>query len=330
MSPPQQPTVNPRTTPKLTVQAFYNASREALELELLSGERGLSRPIEEAVMHRPGLALTGFYDFFANRRIQVFGRAEATYLHSLEPEKRKFRWEEMLQHDVPCVILCGKPKEPIGADALELSNRFSVPLFTTKQKTLGLITRGSLLLHDLTAPRALMHGTLVDVGGVGVLLEGDPGIGKSETALGLVRHGNALISDDIALLTIDAHGDLRGTAPDHMRGFMEIRGLGFLHLPTLYGIAAVKLESRLDLIVSLRRCNNDDDVDRTGSDVKTCDILGLKVQRLTVPVAAGRDFVNVVETAAAAYKMRRSGIDAAAILDEQIVAHYQTLEQNHE
>ncbi len=314
----------------LTVGRFLHAAFEPLGLETLAGETGLGRVILEPVLHRPGLALTGFYDYFAWRQMQLFGRSELAYLRTLEADCRRARWEELLRRDVPCVILCAADKESLDGDLLALADRMGVPVLATRQKSFAVFRSGSLILHELTSPRATVHGTLVDVRGVGVLLEGPPGIGKSETALGLVRHGCALIADDITRLWVDAHGALWGTAPDHLRGFMEIRGLGLLHIPTLFGIAAVRPESRLDLIVSLRRCGPEDDIDRVGSDVKTCEVLGHPIQRLLIPVAAGRDFVNVVETAAATYKMRSSGMDAAAVLDEQLLSHYQSVEQQHE
>ncbi len=330
------PTVRPLTlsnltVPQLTVRRFLQAAQSAFGLEVCAGKRGLDRPILEPVLHRPGLALTGFYEHFAWRRLQVFGHAEAAYLQTLSPEERRNRWEAILKRDVPGIIFCGVETPPLGGELLELSDAYHIPVFVTRQESYDIFRNLALTLHNLTAPRASVHGTLVDVGGVGVLLEGPPGIGKSETALGLVRRGYALIADDITLLSLDAHGDVYGTAPEHLRGFMEIRGLGLLHVATLFGIAAVKPECRLDLIVSLRRCHNDDDIDRVGSDVQTCEVLKQAIQRLTIPIAAGRDFVNVVETAAATYKMRASGIDAAAILDAQLVAHYQQVEQkNHE
>lgn len=331
MSDPIRPlTISEITVEQLTVGRFLQAAADPLGLEVVSGKQGLDRPILEAVMHRSGLALTGFFEHFAWQRIQVFGKAELTYLRMLAAEERLARWKALLEHNIPCVVVCTASGETLGGDLLRLSDELGIPVLSTRQKTFKVSRSGALLLHELTTPRASVHGSLVDVGGVGVLLEGPPGIGKSETALGIIRHGHALISDDIALLSLDTHGAIRGSAPEHMRGFMEIRGLGLLHVATLFGISAVKPECRLDLIISLRRCHNEDDIDRVGSDVQTCEILGLPIPRLTIPIAAGRDFVNVVETAAATYKMRSSGIDAAAILDTQVVAHYQNVEQNHE
>ncbi len=327
---PRPLTISTVPADSLTVGRFLHAAFEPLGLEVLAGKAGLGRTILEPVLHRPGLALTGFYEFFAWRQMQLFGRSELAYLRTLAVECRRARWEELLRRDVPCVILCAADKEPLDGDLLALADRMGVPVLATRQKSFAVFRVGSLLLHELTSPRATVHGTLVDVRGVGVLLEGPPGIGKSETALGLVRHGCALVADDVTRLWVDAHGALWGAAPEHLRGFMEIRGLGLLHVPTLFGISAVRPENRLELIVSLRRCGPEDDIDRVGSDVKTCEVLGKHVQRLVIPVAAGRDFVNVVETAAATYKMRSSGMDAAAVLDEQLVSHYQTLEVPHE
>ena len=307
--------------PPLTVDRLFRAAGESLALELQAGGNGLQRLIEEPILHRPGLALTGCFAHFAFRRIQILGHAEVAYFRTLSSEDRHHRWRELLEHRVPCVIFCAMNGEPIGGDLLRLADELSVPVFSTHMETFDLFRRSVLILHDLTAPQAAVHGTFVDVRGVGVLLEGVPGVGKSETALGLIRQGNALIADDMTYFTPDTHGYLQGTAPDQMRGFMEIRGLGLLCLPTLFGISSVRNECRLDLIITLRRCDNDDGINRDGSDVGVCEILGIRVPRLIIPVAAGRDFVNLVETAAATHKMRHSGIDAAAILDAQVLAH---------
>lgn len=311
----------------LTVGRFLRSARDDLGLEVLAGEKWLDRQIEEPIMYRPSFALAGFYEFFAFRRLQVLGRAERAYLQTLSSEERCSRWQALLKYDVPGIILCWPDGEQWEGEILQLAEQAGIPVLGTRRESLEVFKIGALHLHELSAPRASVHGTLVDVGGVGVLLEGPPGIGKSETALGLIRRGHALIADDRTLLSRDTHGKLIGTAPEQVRGYMELRGLGFLHVATLFGIASVKLETQLDLIVSLRLCTNEDDIDRIGSDIQKCDILGVPIQRLTIPVAAGRDFVNVVETAAATYKMRQSSMDVAAILDAQIIAHNQTVEQ---
>ncbi|MBR4946180.1 MAG: HPr(Ser) kinase/phosphatase [Kiritimatiellae bacterium] len=320
-------TISNLSVPQLTVGRFLLSARGALGLDVVAGEKGLQRPIEEPIMYRPGLALTGFYHHFAFRRLQVLGRAECAYLQTLSPEERNARWKALLDFNVPGIILCRPDNEPWSGEILQMAEEVGIPVMVTPRESMEVFRTGSLHLHELTTPRASVHGTLVDIGGVGVLLEGPPGIGKSETALGLLRRGHALIADDMTLLSCDTHGKVVGTAPEQLRGFMEIRGLGLLHVATLFGIASVKQEASLDLIVSLRLCHTEDDIDRIGSDIQTYDILGIPIQRLTIPVAAGRDFVNVVETAAATYKMRHSNMDAAAVLDAQIIAHNQTVEQ---
>ena len=317
--------INPIPVPQPTVGAFFQAAFERLGLELLAGRSGLSRAILEPVLSRPGLALTGFYEHFAWRRPQVLGRAEAAYLKTLDEAERLARWEALLSRDIPFVLLCRAGEIPIGGALLALSDRLGIPVLATQLSSLEVFRRGGLYLHELTAPRASVVGTLVDVAGVGVLLAGPPGIGKSETALGLMRHGHALIADDVTLVSLDAHGDLYGKAKERFRGFMEIRGLGLLPMAQLFGIAAVKESCRLDFILSLRRCDTEEDIDRIGSEVKTCEILGKSVQWMTIPVAAGRDFVNVVETAAATYKLRQSGADPAGLLDAQMMTHFITM-----
>lgn len=314
-------TINNHPVSPLTVGRFLLSAKTALGLDVVAGEKGLHRTIQEPILYRPGLVLTGFYEHFAFRRLQVLGRAECAYLQTLSPEERRIRWKALLDYNVPGIILCRPDNEPWNGEILELAEAASIPVLETRHESLDVFRIGAIHLHELTTPRASMHGTLVDVGGVGVLLEGPPGIGKSETALGLIRRGHALISDDMTYLSCDTHGKLLGTAPEQLRGFMEIRGLGLLHVPTLFGIASIKQESQLHLIVSLRLCHNEDDIDRIGSDIRTIEILGQSIQWLTIPVAAGRDFVNVVETAAATYKMRHSNVDVASILDTQIISH---------
>lgn len=321
---PEAPMPNNEEFPILTVEKFFTAGKASLGLEVLAGRSGLSRVVKEAAFHRPGLALVGFYEHFAFNRIQVVGMSETAYLNSLPATERINCWDRLLKSGVACVI--ATRSSAIPPEVLLLADRHQVVLLKSSLHSTELISQGAFRIHELTSPRASIHGTFVGIAGVGVLLTGEPGIGKSETALGLIRRGGTLIADDMTRLTVDAHGILIGQAAPQMIGFMEIRGLGLLHIPALYGIAAMRAEMALDLIITLKKFGLKDEAERTGSEMRTWPVLGKNVAHMMIPVAPGRDFVNVVETAAVAYRMRCSGIDAAAILDEMVKSHHMSLE----
>ena len=326
--------LNNRPRTPLTVGCFFRAAAEPLALTLLAGASGLERAIVEPMLHRSGLALTGFWEHFAYRRPQLIGQSETAYLMALDPEERRRRWEALLGKGIPCVILCASAGDPFGGELLRLADTLKVPVLSTRRKSLEVFRVGAQLLHDLTSPVVSLHGTLMEVRGVGVLLRGPAGVGKSETALGLLRRGHTLIADDQPHLTLDAHGGLRGYAPKHMRGFIDIRGLGLLSATHLFGILAVRETCPLDLIVNLCLCS--DESSRRGIVYeqgelrgRIYEILGVSVPGYDIPVAAGRDFVNVVETAASVYRMRKLGIDPADLIDSQIIAHNQTVRQDY-
>lgn len=317
--------INDRPLAALTVRRFLDKVAEPLGLRLVAGGRGLGRVIEEPVLYRPGLALTGFLTHFANQRPQLLGRAEVAYLLTLPPEERRQRWEGLLGQNVPCVLLCHPDGVSLGGDLLKVADTLGVPVLATLRESLDVFRMGALLLHGLTARTVSLHGTLMEVGGVGVLLRGPPGIGKSETALGLLRRGHALIADDQPYLSLDAHGRLYGRASEGYEGFFDIRGLGLLSAPHLFGALSVKREGPLDIIVNL--CRVTDEIANVQGELKMrrYTILGTEIPGYDIPVAAGRDFVNVVETAAALFRLRGAGLDFATLLDQRIVAQNTTL-----
>lgn len=305
-------------TAPVTVATFFEAGREALKLRLLAGERGLQRRIAEAAVNRPGLALSGFFRYFANRRIQVIGLAEYTYLSSLTVAERSQRLEAFFSRGIPCVVIARR-KKPFP-EMLELSERFRIPLLSTAQITKDFINGATIEMANLMAPRINVQGTMVEIMGIGVLLEGKAGIGKSETALGLIKRGHALVSDDVTALRLDSSGAVLGSPVSITRYHMEIRGLGIIHVPSLFGVASVREEKKLDLVATLFEPGTREDEDRGGEGRSVRELLGVKFPQVLIAVKPGRDIVNVVETAALDQKLRRLGHDAVKELDERLVA----------
>lgn len=306
----------------VTVGAFYERGRERLGLRLAAGGGGgLAHVIEEPVLYRCGLALSGFYDFFAFRRIQLIGSAEHAYLEAMPEPRRIAALRRLFKAGIPCVIFSGGL--PPFAEIAELADTLNVPVFLTAMTTLRFTSQATLLLEHLSEPRRKVHGTMIEVAGLGVLIEGPAGIGKSETALGLIKRGHALVADDLTELRRDSDGVIHGAALSVTRHYMEIRGIGIIYVPALFGVAAVRGEKALDLVITLRpQHEGEHDLDRSGDQNRTRDLLGVRVPQLIIPVAPGRDLVNIAETAAMEYKLKLSGQVAHRDLDERIKRHH--------
>lgn len=302
----------------ITVSQFLEAGRQTLSLEVVAGDRYLGRPIPEEAINRPGLALAGFFQYFAHRRIQVMGLAENAYLKSLSDDERVSRLRQFFEKQIPCVVITRSrhafPEIP------EMANEFRVPVLKTPMITSRFINAATVLMENLTAPSMRVQGTMVDIMGIGVLLEGEPGIGKSETALALVERGHSLVADDITVLRRDSSGVVVASAVEITRYHMEIRGLGIIHVPSLFGVASVRREMRLDVIIRLHRPEPGIEDDRTGLAQEMRDVLGVKVPVSTLPVEAGRDMAHIVEVAALNQRLRQLGHDAAKELDEKLVS----------
>jgi HPr kinase/phosphorylase len=306
---------------RVPVGLFLKEGTERLRLELVAGAGGLARTIREPAINRPGLALAGFYRFFPGKRIQLIGFAEYSYLMSLAPEVRSRRVADLFARRVPCVVF-SRNKKPFN-DVAELAERFSVPVLRTGMITGHFMNAATILMEELSAPRCKVYGTMLEVAGVGVMIEGQPGIGKSETALGLVKRGHALVADDLTELRRDSSGRLMGAAVEVTRYYMEIRGLGIIYVPAIFGAAAVRGEKQLDLVVTLmRQADVDAELDRSGETELRREFLGVSVRQVILPVAPGRDMVNIVETVAQEYKLRLSGQVAFEHLDERIKRHH--------
>lgn len=301
----------------ITLKELLNAGAERLSLELVWGEKHLGRTIEEKAINRPGLALTGFFQYFAQRRLQVFGLAEFTYLKSLSVNERETRLRAILEKNVPGVIVA-RNRNPLP-ELRTLAEEYKTPLFRTTMITSHFINESTLLIEKLTAPRGRVAGTMMDIMGIGVLLQGKAGIGKSETALSLIERGYSLVSDDVTEVVKNSRGRVLASANELTRYHMEIRGVGIVHVPSLFGMGAIRSEAELDIVVDFHHYVDDADEERTGIFPSEVDVLDIKVPYYALPVSPGRDMANLVETTALNHKLKLLGHDAAKELDEKVI-----------
>jgi len=301
-----------------TVADFYEAGREELGLTLVAGGGNLDRVIEEPIVNRAGLGLTGFYKHFPSKRLQLIGKAEMAYLNSLDAETRRDRMAELIKRNAFCFIFANGQMPSEGEIAL--AERTGAIIMTSPLKTRVFVHQSAFVLEKLAAPVMSVYGTMVEVCGLGVLIEGDPGLGKSETALGLIKHGNALIADDLTCIRKEVGNNiLFGSASGATAGYMEIRGIGIIHIPSIFGVSAVRGEKRLELFITFKRLDEvRGEIDRVGQTRRTKTLLGVEVPNIIIPVSEGRDLVNLVETAAMQQKLIMSGFDPVYELSEHL------------
>ena len=300
------------------VADVLEAGAERLKLEVIAGHAGLGHRIREGAINRPGLGLAGFMKYFPKRRIQVIGLAEHSYLESLSPEVRAKRSEALFAQRVPCIIFTrGKRVHP---ELQVLAEKYRVPILRTPLITKHFVNAATIVMENLRAPRLKVQGTMVEIMGIGVLIEGRSGLGKSDTALALVRRGHSLVADDIAAVRRDTAGAIIASPVKVTQYHMEIRGLGIIHVPSLFGVASVREEKKLDLVVTLCVPGDNPASDEVPGTYHSRDILGVDIPQVHVEVDAGRDISNIVETAALNMKLRRLGHDAEKELDERLMA----------
>ena len=312
------PTKSSASGNAFTVADFYEAGREALSLTLIVGGKNMDRQIGEPVVNRPGLALPGFYEEFAWERLQLIGNAEMAYLDSLSDEVRCERLKALSDHKAFVFIFTNghKPRK----SEIELAGKTGAVLMSTPLETRVFSHQSTFVLERLGAPTTSIYGTMVEVCGLGVLFEGDPGLGKSETALGLIKRGCALVADDLTCIRKEVGNDqLFGSASDSTAGFMEIRGIGIMDVARVFGVAAVRGEKRLELIITFKRLKDvQGEIDRIGQMKRVKTILGVDIPNIIIPVSEGRDLVNLVETAAMQQKLIMSGADPVYELSERL------------
>lgn len=294
---------------EIAVGFLYEAAKERFKLHSLNGESGFNNRIHDKNLHRPGLALAGYVELFTFDRVQIIGNTEIKYLNSLSKEKRRLAFMTLLQFKMPCIILTNS--NTLEKELLAAASEKGVPVFGTPFETTKLAYFLADFLDDQFAPQMVLHGSLVDVYGIGVLLMGRSGIGKSEIALDLIERGHRLVADDVVMVTRKGEGILIGAGTDLVKHFMEIRGLGLLDVRSMFGIRAIRFQKRVELVVELEDWKPSEDYTRTGLDDVTTAILGVELPHVKLPIFPGKNVTVITEVIALNYLLKHYGYDAA-------------------
>jgi HPr kinase/phosphorylase len=308
------------SNPAVTVAGLLDARPDpaGLTIEVLAGRAGLGRRITNPYIQKTGLALAGFHEYLQPGRVLIFGESEIRFLESLAPAVRRQALSQSLATEVPCILITGGLDPPL--DLMTEADRAGVPLLSTVVGTATAIGKLTALLEDRLAVREVIHGVLLDVLGLGVLITGESGIGKSECALDLVVRGHRLVADDTVEVRRRAASIVIGTSPELTRHHMEVRGLGLINLRDLFGVASTRRSKRVELVVQLERWDPQREYDRLGLDEVFADLLGLKIPLIRMPVAPGRNLAILVEVAARNQLLRSRGVHAARDLANRLDA----------
>ena len=287
-------------------------------MKLVAGGSGLKRNILEPTVNRPSLALAGFTKYIAYKRIQVIGNAEAYYLKSLTVKERLNRYKKLCSYKIPCIVYTRNLT--IDKQLKAIANDSGVPVFQTPMITMRFVNLATIELDLLFAPRGAEIGSMVDVHGIGVLIRGESGIGKSETVLELIEKGYSLVSDDVTKVTLLDGREIIGTSSELSRDHMEVRGIGIINVGAMFGAKSVRTEKRMDLVVTLKSWKESDDIDRLGMDNEYIKILGVKVRHISIPVRPGRTLARLIEVAALSTKLSEDGYNPARELNDRLIA----------
>ena len=307
-----------KTVPVVTVESFYTSHAAALQMKLEGARVGFHRKIREPTINRPGLALSGFYSYFAEKRVQVLGAAEHSYLKSLSQKVRVQRIKELCECRIPCLVM--SRGFHLAPELLAVTGAAKVAVFRTPMITMKFINAATIALEMDFSPTVTEFGSMVDVLGVGVLIRGDSGIGKSESVLGLIERGYSLVSDDVTRITSIEGRELMATAPALTRNHMEVRGIGIINVASVFGIGSIRIEKRLDLVVTLKEWEAVEEIDRIGIERQSYEILGIGVPHVTIPVKPGRDIARLVEVAAMDQKLKGLGQNSAVEFNSKLLS----------
>lgn len=287
------------------------------DLEILNPEVSIeSRVLKHPEINRPALQLAGFFEYFSSERVQVIGRVESSYMNILPKEERNNIFERICAERVPCIVVCRNIE--LDKELLDIATNYSIPVLKTEEQTSDFLSDAIRWLRIQLAPRVTMHGVLIDIYGEGVLIMGESGVGKSETALELIKRGHRLVADDAVEIKKVSQNILVGSCPKVIRHFIELRGIGIINVKQMFGVQSVMDIQDIDLIINLEQWEKGKAYDRLGMEDEYTEILGNKVVSKTLPIRPGRNLAMICEAAAISRREKKMGYNAALDLNERI------------
>ncbi|NUQ80595.1 MAG: HPr kinase/phosphorylase [Bacteroidetes bacterium] len=292
--------------------------RLRVPLEQVNEVDASAKTIREREIHRPGLALAGFTDLFTYHRVQVLGNTECRFLNKLNPEQRRQAFSTLLAYEIPCIIMTDSNKNTDYPELTELATEKGIPLFTTTYESSKLIYLVTDFLDDQFSPQQSVHGVFLDVYGIGILITGRSGIGKSEIGLDLIERGHRLVSDDVVMITRKGEGILMGSSNNMVQHFMEIRGVGIIDIRSIFGVRAIRFQKRVEIVVELLDWNPDEEYTRTGLDTVYAEILGVKIPKIELAIFAGKNVTVILETVALNHLLKHYGYDSAQVFADKL------------
>lgn len=305
----------------ISVEFLYESTKQKVKLDMISSV-GMENKIIDKNLHRPGLAIAGYVDLFTYNRVQIFGNTEMRYLQSLPLEKRIATFNTLFRFALPCIFITNN--NTIDPELIKIAEDHNVPVFRTPLETTKAAYFLSDFLDDQFSPQTTIHGSFVDVYGLGLLFVGRSGIGKSEIALDLVERGHRLVSDDIVTVTRKGEGILIGTGTDLVKHFMEIRGLGLIDVQSIFGIRSIRFQKRIEVVVELMEWQPNGEYTRTGLDQDTISILEVDIPHIKLPIFPGKNVTVIAEVIALNYLLKHYGYDAAQEFSkklEKVISH---------
>jgi len=318
---PQEYFIDTEPKPFVTVGDLYEKNRGRVRLQVINNDASFARKITEKEIHRPALALSGFVKVFTYWRIQIIGNTEIEYLKTLDSEKRQNVISAVLGFKIPCIIITSNNKPP--KELVDVANKNKITLFSTPFSTTTIVQYLSEYLETIFAPQVIVHGSLVDVYGVGLLITGRSAIGKSELTLDLIERGHQLVADDVVHIKKTATNILQGSPNEVLNHHMEIRGLGIIDVRRMFGIRAIRGKKDIDVCLKLEKWNDEHEYERIGVDDETTEILGVHIPLIVLPLLIGKNITVIAEVAAMNHKLKQHGVNTAKEFDENWIASMQ-------